>query len=203
MPVDGFGTRIAMLLLKLPPRFIPQSTARTATVDTPVEMLRNHDGELVDVLDALSSKPIREVSCLRKDVVADVAARRQLRGSGLGIKMAVETEGEDGCRVLRPLQPYSPPAPGRGRRCWHGRECTSPSEGQEHLSRKGLAATEETAFIGLFATHGEECPLVFAPFLERAYDLWRCLAAHTLEGARRRAGGQDCSQQPRPEAPRN
>jgi hypothetical protein len=110
VPVDGFGTRVAMLLLELSPRFVPQPTAGTLTVDPPMDVLRNHDGELVDVLDALSREPVCEVSRLGKDVVTDVAARGQLRWRGPGIKVAVEAESENGFGALRPLSPYSPPA---------------------------------------------------------------------------------------------
>lgn len=66
-----------MGLDELCPRVIPSSPARTATVNVPVDMLGNHQCEVVN-LDAGSLEVEREVGGLGKDVVPDVPACREL-----------------------------------------------------------------------------------------------------------------------------
>jgi hypothetical protein len=102
MPVDLLRSSIEILIPKLPPSFVPPATAWSPTVDLDVDMLGNDEGELVDVLHSTGNEPLLEISRLREDVMTHIATWRKNELRRLGIEVAVEPEGQNRCRIIRP-----------------------------------------------------------------------------------------------------
>jgi hypothetical protein len=136
-------------------------------VNLSMDVLGDNHRELVDVRDVLPLEPLRQIRCLGKNVVPNVAPWRELRDLRnwrLGIEVTVESEGEDGSGVPRPAAPPPPPA----RRAWRSRPgdaSTSSARGEKHLSRHHLPANEEAALVRVFLAEENEGSRVLTSLL--------------------------------------
>ncbi len=165
--VDLRGRRVRISGHEVPPGLIPPSTSRTAPVDLDMDGLGNEQGVLVDVRDPLRAKPLPELSCLGKQMMASPAARWQDKGWGLGIEMPVEAEGEEGFPIPGPDLARSPPAARRWRGAREHRPAPTP-KGQSDLTRRDVLAAEETTHVLVFfPAHQDEAVLVRTALIPR------------------------------------